>query len=121
MKSLIGPPFDAWRDTSDKVRMMMGDIGDHTCGVFLIPFRSSLLTVIASAAEGWDHVSVSLASRCPNWEEMEFVKRAFFRDDEWAMQLHAPPSRHINAMPSCLHIWRPMKAEIPQPPAWMVA
>lgn len=96
--------------------------GDETCGAFLIrsPTGSYSLRVIASAGDGWDHVSVSLSNRCPNWIEMDHVKRLFFKDDETAMQLHVPPSDNINFHPYCLHLWRPHDAEIPRPPAWMV-
>ena len=78
------------------------------------------LRVVASWWFGWDHVSVSTKKRIPNWDEMEFVKRTFFRDDETAMQLHVPPSDHINCHPYCLHLWRPHGCDIPRPPAWMV-
>lgn len=83
-------------------------------------FRLGDLLVIASWVEGWDHVSVSRRDRCPTWEEMERVKRAFFRDDETAMQLHVPPRDHINIHPYCLHLWRPHGAPIPMPPKEMV-
>lgn len=84
----------------------------------------SWLTIIASdgygADEGegasWEHVSVSTPTRVPTWGEMEFVKRSFFRDDEWAMQLHAPPVEHINIHDHVLHIWRPKVDLIPLPP-----
>jgi hypothetical protein len=79
------------------------------------------MRVIASADEGWDHVSVSRANRCPNWQEMEHVKRLFFKDDETAMQLHVPPSDHISVHPNCLHLWRCQSQPIPMPPKWMVA
>lgn len=97
--------------------------GDETCGAFLVPHRHTgvELKVIASSGDGWDHVSVSLPNRCPNWLELEFVKRLFFREEETAMQLHVPPSDHVNLHPYCLHLWRPQAAEIPRPPAWMVA
>ena len=78
------------------------------------------LTIVASWGEGWDHVSVSRPDRCPTWEEMERVKRAFFRPDEVAFQLHVPVSDHISVYPFCLHIWRPHAADIPLPPKWMV-
>jgi hypothetical protein len=97
--------------------------GDGTCGAFRLPSPTDgqPLHVIASSGEDWDHVSVSRTSRCPNWPEMEFIKRRFFRDDETAMQLHVPTTEHINAHPYCLHLWRPQQAEIPRPPGWMVA
>lgn len=80
-----------------------------------------VLRVIASAGEGWDHVSVSLPDRTPTWAEMEHVKRLFFKDDETAMQLHVPPAEHINCHPHCLHLWRPHDVAIPRPPAIFVA
>ena len=96
--------------------------GDETCGAFEVPSMRSghLMYVIASSGEGWDHVSVSLAKRTPNWYEMEQVKRLFFQDDEVAMQLHIPPDKHIDIHPNCLHLWRPHMVEIPLPPDWMV-
>jgi len=79
------------------------------------------LLVIASAGDSslgveWEHVSVSLHNRCPNWLEMDFVKRLFWDDEEAVMQLHPPRSQWVNNHPHCLHLWRPLKAEIPLPP-----
>jgi hypothetical protein len=74
-------------------------------------FKLGELAIIASNGMGWDHVSVSRADRCPTWDEMELVKRLFFKDDECAMQLHVPPSDHINCHPNCLHLWRPQTAD----------
>ena len=92
--------------------------GDDTCGAFLVqsPIDRATLRIVASAGGGWDHVSVSRKNRCPNWLEMEHVKRLFFKDDETAMQLHVPPSDHINNHPHCLHLWRPADGNIPRPP-----
>jgi hypothetical protein len=84
------------------------------------PLSGDPMVIIASYGMDWDHVSVSLRHRCPNWPEMEFVKRRFFKDDETVMQLHVPSSEHINCHPYCLHLWRPQRQEIPRPPADMV-
>lgn len=79
------------------------------------------LRVIADQQEGWQHVSVSCADRCPTWVEMEFVKRCFFYTNECAMQLHVPEAEHINCHPYCLHIWAPPHGTvIPRPPGWLV-
>ena len=83
-------------------------------------FQIGDLRVIACNGEGWDHVSVSREDRIPTWDEMEKIKRMFFREDETAMQLHVPPSRHINCHPHVLHLWRPHDVAIPLPPEWMV-
>lgn len=95
---------------------------DGTAGAYMVPHPPTAVTllVVASAGEGWDHVSVSLPNRCPNWFEMEHIKRMFFCEHETAMQLHVPPSDHISVHPYCLHLWRPHGVEIPRPPGWMV-
>lgn len=97
-----------------------GTVGDDTCGVFLFLRSTAQLRVIAAAAAGWDHLSVSTATRCPTWAEMDYLKRRFFRDDEVAMQLHVTPAEHINDHPRVLHIWRPWDSPIPLPPRIMV-
>lgn len=78
------------------------------------------ISVIVSWLDGWDHVSCCLHNRCPTWDEMEFVARLFFKDNEYAMQLHVPQSEYINCHPYVLHWWRPHKGEIMMPPRWMV-
>jgi hypothetical protein len=114
--------LDAIRETGPEVYAHWGWAGDDTCGMFWLksPIDQAPMKVIASSGEGWDHVSVSRRNRCPNWPEMEAVKHAFFRDDETAMQLHVPPTDHINCHPYCLHLWRPHDVEIPRPPSIMV-
>lgn len=114
--------LDAYRDTGPEVVAFFGWTGDGTTGTFLVPSPTDRqpLRVIASSGDGWDHISVSRPTRCPNWPEMEHVKRLFFREEETAMQLHVPPSDHVNYHPFCLHLWRPQGAEIPRPPARLV-
>lgn len=87
-------------------------------GAFYVKLKGRQLKVIASYGMGWDHVSVSLSDRTPRWDEMELIKRLFFEPDEWAMQLHAPPSKHISIHPNTLHIWAPhapLTIPIPHP------
>jgi len=93
-------------------------------GCFILPYpRNNVqLRCFAGIGEGWDHVSITTSEpRCATWDEMEFVKRAFFLETEAAMQLHVPPADHISHHPYCLHLWRPHAAEIPMPPKWMIA
>lgn len=82
--------------------------------------RSICLHIIAASGGGWDHVSVSLVDRTPTWEEMELVKKLFFKEHETAMQLHVPGKDHINVHTFCLHLWRPHRLLIPTPPKDMV-
>lgn len=124
MRNLSTPAVDEWRDRSRRVLAMYGGYGDGTCGAFNMPspIDGANLRIIAAAAGGWDHVSVSRTNRCPNWIEMEYVKRAFFNDDEVAMELHVRPSEHLSLHAYCLHLWRPNDGrDIPMPPAFMVA
>lgn len=100
-----------------------GHEGGAGAGVFRVPLPpngEAIATVIASTGEGWDHVSVSLPDRCPTWEEMEHIKRLFFRESELAMQLHVQPRHHISRHPYCLHLWRPQYQAIPTPPVELV-
>lgn len=101
---------------------LYGTIGDETCGAFELPCpkTGAALKVIASSGHGWDHVSVSLANRIPNWTEMDAVKRAFFKDDETAWQYHVATEKHINLMPNCLHLWRKQGFDMPLPPSEFV-
>lgn len=112
--------MDRWRRTGADIVNMFGTEGNHLFGMFIITVDGAKLKIIASAVDGWDHVSVSTPTRCPTWEEMEFVKRRFFKPHETAMQLHVPLSEHINNHPYCLHLWRPHHADIPRPPSIMV-
>lgn len=100
--------------------MPVTDVAFEGAFIAKSPIDGGDLRIIASSDFGWDHVSVSRVNRPPNWPEMSFVKRLFFRDDETAMQLHVPVADHINCHPNCLHLWRPHDREIPCPPPWMV-
>ena len=106
-------------------RILSGEWGSSRgddFGSFRIPGPCGRdLLVIASPGDAnsevpWEHVSVSLPNRCPNWPEMDFIKRLFWDDEEAVMQLHPPRSKWINNHPYCLHLWRPIKDEIPLPP-----
>lgn len=76
--------------------------------------------IIASDQLGWEHVSVSLPTRCPTWEEMCRIKGMFWDAEDCVMQLHPPKALHVNNHNFCLHLWRPIGVEIPLPPVEMV-
>lgn len=65
----------------NEYRIRAGELGSNddsgNNGAFLIPCQSFTLRVIASDGQGWEHVSVSLPNRCPNWREMCFIKDVF--------------------------------------------
>lgn len=114
--------LNQYRDI-ETAKRLYGFVGDHETGMFRIPSLTDSveMTIIASVGGGWDHVSVSRTDRCPTWEEMEHVKRSFFKEEETAFQLHVPPNDHISFHHTCLHLWRPIDGKIPMPPSWMVA
>jgi hypothetical protein len=130
MKNLCDPSIAKFRDHEADRLYRTKDNERALGGAFLVPFvtgnKRYLMRVIASAGsdqpKGWrfDHVSVSLSSRTPTWEEMDYVKRLFFRPDEVCYQLHVANDRHINNHPFCLHIWHALDADIPLPPDEMV-
>lgn len=113
----------------EKGRVKDGQFGSDSSwgptGQFWIksPVSQAQLCIIASNgydwqfdSPPWEHVSVSTSKRCPTWEEMSFVRLAFWEDHETVMQLHVPRTKHIDMHPYCLHLWRPIGIEIPMPP-----
>jgi hypothetical protein len=109
-------------------RVRTGPMGstsdDGMMGAFILQGpKGYVLTIVSSGEDhefGWEHVSVSVERRPPNWAEMCFVKDLFWRDDECVMQLHPPKADYVNCHPNCLHLWKPLQADIPQPPSVLV-
>lgn len=97
---------------------------DGVMGAFFVMGpKGALLKIFSSGSDteyGWEHVSVSCENRTPNWDEMNFVKDLFWRDDEVAMQLHPAKADYVNCHPYVLHLWRPLDADIPMPPSILV-
>ncbi len=128
MKDLALPPFHEWRRYDAGVFERYGDAGGSTEGAFFIPKGTKFdgyqshcdLAVIASAGDGWDHLSISGKNRTPNWGEMMLIHRLFFRPDEVSLQYCMPKSEHISIHPYVLHLWRPWNTLIPQPPVIFV-
>ena len=111
----------------DKDRVREGPLGTTAMagnnGVFrIVSSRGDVLRVIASDGLGWEHVSVSTATRCPTWEEMCEVKGRFWDPEDCVVQFHPPRSKYINCHPFCLHLWRPVAAAdwVPLPPVYLV-
>lgn len=103
----------------EQYRQTLGDeSGDERNGILFIKPRG--LIVQFSDGGGWEHVSVSRSRRTPSYEDMDYIKQKFWSKNDTVMQLHVPIDDHINCHPNCLHLWRPMEADIPRPPAWMV-
>lgn len=82
-----------------------------TFGAFLIPSptdnnRKLMVVCAHMGVDEWEHVSVSLEGRCPNWSEMCHVKNLFWGEDETVVQFHPKKSEYVNNMPTCLHLWK---------------
>jgi hypothetical protein len=104
-----------------------GDFGDARNGAFTVPnghpYSNVVLRIIASDGGGWDHVSVSTKSRCPTWQEMNYVLELFFEPHEIAVQFGLSrdgPVPYINDHPFCLHWWRAHDVAYPLPPVIFV-
>jgi hypothetical protein len=95
-------------------------------GVFTIPTKhgNEVMIVVVNddrVDKKWEHVSVSLTTRCPTWEEMCYVKSLFWEDDETVAQFHPKKSEYKNFHPYCLHMWRDTTKEYDLPPSIYVA
>lgn len=107
----------------ERYRVRNGALGsdpeDGNNGAFSIPSPDAKLRfyVIASDGEGWEHVSISIRDkqRCPRWEEMCYIKRLFWDDEDCVVQFHPPRSEYVNRHPFTLHLWRPTSADLPRP------
>lgn len=93
---------------------------DGCNGFFIVPRNGQVLRCMVSDGEGWEHVSVSLRHRCPDWDEMCYVKSLFWDAEETVMQLHPPQSEWVNNHSYCLHLWKPTTSAIPRPPQILV-
>lgn len=96
-------------------------------GAFAIPGKFGMLRVLSSGlcdenpyAFNWEHVSVSYADRTPTWEDMDKIKKMFWRDDETVVQFHPRESVKINNHPYCLHLWKMAATEFDLPPSILV-
>ena len=74
----------------------------------------------ASAADDWwpwEHVSVSRrdSRETPTWEEMDRIKRLWWRDDETVVQFHPAEAHKVNFHTGCLHLWRCVDAPLALP------
>ncbi len=97
--------------------------GEGLNGFFIIPSPTDSkrpLRVLSSDGLGWDHVSVSMAGRCPNWIEMSYIKELFFTDKETVVQFHPKKIEYINNHQTCLHLWRNQSEEFLLPDSLMV-
>ncbi len=90
-----------------------------TYGMFEMLTPKGVLRIMVGD-EIWDHVSVSLETRCPTWKEMCMVKDLFFEPEETVIQYHPPKSVYIRDSHFALHLWRQQGVEIQLPPLWMV-
>ncbi len=86
-------------------------------GLFQVPHKSTTLKVIAydGKADGWEHVSVSLPNRTPNWGEMCFIKGLFWEAEDAVAQFHPPASKYVNLHPHCLHLWKKVGTQFDMP------
>lgn len=123
--------FDKYRNTTHP---KFGTTAEDGCnGFFVVPLSKSLqgttrtaLCIISDGNEEipWEHVSVRISEGrgsgfhdcLPTWMEMVAIKDMFWGEDEVVMQVHPAKDNYVNVHPCVLHLWKPLKAEIPLPP-----
>lgn len=97
---------------------------------YRMPYNDRVdMWILVSSDYRWEHVSVSLLTkskepclieRCPKWDEMQFVKDKFFKEDECVVQFHPAKKDYVNNHPYVLHLWRPIDGNFPMPPKELV-
>ena len=111
MRRTIPRTMDRWRVRSGLLRTTNAD-GRQGAFAMPNPLASGELLIIASdarepEAEGWEHVSVSTATRCPTWAEMCYIKNIWWQPEETVCQFHPPESQYVNNNRYVLHMWKP--------------
>jgi hypothetical protein len=102
---------------------LASDDSDGNNGAFIIesPEPGWKLALVCSDEE-WEHVSVHAfkdggnKQRIPTWKEMSHVKDLCWDNEDIVIQFHPPKSKYVNIHNNVLHLWRPLKFEIPLPP-----
>lgn len=119
MRDTPNPRVEKYRVTSGP---MPSDASYGNNGWFSIPSPATraVLNVIVSDGMGWEHVSVSLNVRCPTWTEMSYVKDLFWGEEEVVIEYHPRRSVYVKTHPYCLHLWKPIGIELPEPLPMMV-
>lgn len=102
------------RLTGDKI--LLGDVekfivsNDSTVafgGDYYDTLNNKRLNFVFSVQEGWEHLSVSMPSKTPTWEQMCMMKDIFWEEEEECLEYHPRKSEYVNIHNHCLHIWRP--------------
>lgn len=101
-----------------------GTTNSEKYGLFFVPSiiqpASTMKVMVAPMDSEWQHVSVSLERRCPNWPEMCQVKDLVWGEDVIVIQFHPKKSEYVNMHPYCLHLWRRPSQDIELPPSILV-
>ena len=114
MRKALKDSAERCRLTSEPMKSRRGTM--H--GAFLVAHKSNELRIISSGVidKQWEHVSVSLKNRMPNWEEMCLVKDMFWGEEETVVQFHPPKKDYVNLHEYVLHLWKNNNQEIILPP-----
>ena len=121
MKQKLPEKLELARQREGPFASHHGDL--HGAFFVVAPMTGTHLKILSSGIDhehGWEHVSVSLYNRIPNWKEMCFVKELFWNDDECVVQYHPAKSEYVNVHPNCLHLWKPIDGKFPIPPSHLV-
>jgi len=73
----------------------------------------------------WEHVSVTIINTrdkttTPNWFVMSKIKSLFWKESETVLQYHPAEEDYVDMHSDVLHLWRPIKEDIPKPPTDLI-
>lgn len=92
---------------------------DGFCGRYYDSNSGKWLNFVFSYYE-WEHLSVSMPNKTPSWDQMCEMKNIFWEENEVCVQYHPRKKDYVNVHHHCLHIWRPIKEQLPTPPTIFV-
>lgn len=78
-----------------------------------------------TSAQGWEHICVSCggngtSKKVPSYEVMCAVKDIFWDEEECCVEYHPRKSQYVNNNEGCLHIWKCIDRDFPEPDPLLV-
>lgn len=107
-------PLPAWATRQSALRVLRRTYPDWGGEVYpphgyKVWHQGTQTTIVVSAAvwdrtDLWVHASISHPTTMPTYDELKMMHDAVF-GDRYSYQVFAPPVRHVNGHPYCLHLW----------------
>ena len=101
-------------------RMKQHPLGKGTMGgLFRFRFGGRMLIVLSSCGEEWETLEIRAhgKNKPPHRNEVETMRRFFFKDSELVVEYHYPPATHTRKSSLIIRLAHAVNQTIPTPPS----